>query len=136
MRTIVIELLKRYSWAPIGVIVAHSILGEVFNHEPYVDPAMHFLGGAAIAYFLRNAAVLSPQYIGKPTAFGLDLGAFGMACFAAVTWEFIEWCAGIFLKTNIYNTADSPLRDLAIGLTGAIIYLLLRRVMRLKSRSS
>lgn len=116
MKQLVIQLLKQTAWAPIGVVFLHEICGELFGREPYVDPAVHFLGGAAITYFLRTAAVLSVKYIGHPTELGFDIGAFGLACIAAVFWEFGEWFSDGFLGTNIQRSGGAPLRDLAIGL--------------------
>ncbi len=121
-----IHLMKRASWAPIAVVAVHAICGEIFGHEPYVDPAMHFLGGAAIVYFLRTATVLFVDIVGHPTEFARDLCAWGLACVAAVVWEFGEWFSDAFLGTNIQWSGSAPLRDIAYGLCGASIYLMLR----------
>lgn len=121
-------LIKRAAWAPLGVVILHAICGEVFGHEPYVDPVMHVLGGAAIAYFLRMAAVLSADYIGRLNDRGLDLLSFGLASVAAVVWEFGEWLSDIWLGTSIQHSGSAPLRDLAVGLLGAAVYLLVRRL--------
>ena len=95
----------------------------------YVDPVMHFLGGAAIVYFLRSAAILLTPRLGTPSALGLDLGSFGIACFIAVVWEFGEWFSDVFLGTDIQRSGGAPLRDLAVGLLGAGAYLVLRRIV-------
>lgn len=126
MNRIFFRLLKEVAWAPVGVLIAHAILGARLGHEPYVDPVMHFLGGAAIAYFLRRAAALSPQLVGAPSNIGLSILAFGMACFAALVWEFGEWSSDIILGTHIQIHAANTLRDLSLGVGGACVYLCVR----------
>ena len=44
-------------WAPIAVVVLHWAAGGLLGHEPYVDPVMHFLGGAAAAFFRSLASI-------------------------------------------------------------------------------
>src|SRR5262245_7371077 len=101
MNRVIVPLAKEVAWAPLGVFIVHAILGKLFHHEPYVDPVMHFLGGASIAYFARRAGELTPHYIGTPSGAGLNLLAFGMACFAALMWEFGELFSDIALGTHI-----------------------------------
>ncbi len=128
MKQMIIQLLKRAAWAPLGVVILHAICGDIFGHEPYVDPIMHFLGGAAIAYFLRAAAELFSRLTGPLTDWGFDLMSFGLASVAAVVWEFGEWLSDVWLGTNIQHSGSAPLRDLALGLFGAAAYLLFRRL--------
>jgi hypothetical protein len=85
-----------------------------------------FSGGAAITYFFRRAAEINPQHIGTPSATGLNLLAFGLACFAALAWEFGELFSDIFLGTNIQRNAPNTLRDLGLGVGGACLYVVVR----------
>jgi hypothetical protein len=130
MRQVVVQLAKEVAWAPVAIFIIHAILGHIFGHEPYVDPVMHFMGGVAITYFLRRAVEIAPQYLGTPSGLGVDLLAFGLACFAALVWEFGELFSDIFLGTNIQRGAPNTLRDLALGLGGACVYLIVRRFCR------
>lgn len=136
MKQTVIQISKEVAWAPLGVFIAHAILGRLLGHEPYVDPAMHFLGGAAIAYFIRRAAELIPQWVGTPSSLGFDLIAFGLACFAALFWEFAELFSDIFLDTRIQISARNTLRDLALGVMGATTYLALRFISSKGSKAT
>ncbi len=126
MKAILKQLAREVAWAPITVFVAHEVAGGIFGHEPYVDPVMHFLGGAAMAYFLRRVAKLSPRLLGSPSALALDLLAFGMTGFVAIVWEFGELGSDIFLGTNIQFSAANTLRDLGLGLGGAVLALLMQ----------
>jgi len=134
MRSIFRLLLKEVAWAPFAVIVGHWLFADIFGHEPYVDPIMHFLGGAAAAYFLRRLAELSPAMVGRPSKLGHDLLAFGLCCVAALIWEFGELASDIFLGTNIQRSAPNTLRDLALGASGGFAVLLLLRALRRSSR--
>lgn len=72
-----IEFIRRVvaeaAWPGIVVLVAHAVLGELFGHEPYVDPAMHFLGGLAAAFFFMRLPRLLPGLLGEPTPAALCL---------------------------------------------------------------
>lgn len=126
------QLAKEVAWAPLTVFILHGLFGKLFGHEPYVDPVSHFCGGAAIAYFLRRASEVTPDFIGTPSETGHSLVAFGLACFAALAWEFGELFSDIFLGTNIQRSAPNTLRDLALGVGGAGAYLVVRFVSRRK----
>jgi len=41
------------------VLIAHAVLGDVFGHEPYVDPVMHFAGGVSAAFFFTRIPSLA-----------------------------------------------------------------------------
>ena len=126
MIAIIKQLAREVAWAPVLVFLAHEIAGGIFGHEPCVDPVMHFLGGAAMAYFLRRAAKLTPNLLGAPSAFALDLLAFGLTGFIAMVWEFGELGSDVFLGTNIQVHASNTLRDLGLGLGGACLALVIQ----------
>jgi hypothetical protein len=106
-------------WAPITVLVLHSILGGMFGHEPYVDPVIHFLGGVAAALFFWRAAFYSGRYLGVLSPLALGLMAFGLAATAAVVWEIGEFASDLFLGTNIQRDVSNTMRDLILGVSGA-----------------
>lgn len=106
-------------WAPLVVIVLHYIAGGIFGHEPYVDPIMHFSGGAAAAFFFWQAATCSKGILGNLTPLALALLAFGLASAAAVGWEIAEFASDVFLRTNIQRDIANTMRDLILGLLGA-----------------
>ena len=136
MKPYALRVAYEAAWAPVTVIALHVVLAKIFGHEPYVDPCVHFLGGAAMAFFVRRCAALGPQFVGSPSPLGLDLMAFGLACFAAVFWELGELGSDLVLGTNIQKDAHNTLRDLALGVAGAVAFLATRRVFARDSRKS
>ena len=118
----------RASWAPIAVLVLHSVLGRVLGHEPYVDPLAHFSGGAAMAYFVRAACSVRGGALGAPSALALDLLAFGLAATAAVLWEFGEFLLDVFYGTRIQLSVANTMRDMMLGMAGAVVCVTLGRL--------
>lgn len=119
---------KRASWAPIALLILHGIFAALFGHEPYVDIAAHFLGGAVAAYFVRRCAVSAPAVFGMLSPLTTDLMAIAMATLAAVAWEEAEFLWDLLFGTHIQLWASNTLRDLALGLAGAVALVLVRRM--------
>src|SRR6266571_3295445 len=120
---------REAAWAPISVLVLHSVGGALFGHEPYVDPAMHFLGGVAAAFFLRHACSLVPVLLGSPSPLALDLLAFGLTCTLALCWEFAEFFADQYFGTQMQRGVPNTMRDLLLGTFGAAFYITGLRVV-------
>ena len=120
------------AWPGIAVLLLHSILGAWLGHEPYVDPVMHFSGGGAAAYFFWRGGLIAARQIGTPTRLGLDLFALGLTCMVAVFWEFAEYFVNVNFGSRMERGLGNSLRDLAIGVTGALTYI---GVNRLRGRS-
>ena len=68
-------------WAPLTVLIAHHILARMFGHEPFVDPVMHFSGGAAAALVVRYAWSPRPVWANLFNSAGLP----------AVTFRTDDW---------------------------------------------
>ena len=109
-------------WAPIFVYTAHKLAGKWIDHEPYLDPIIHFAAGAAIALFFFHLIASWQRYSGEPFARPVLL-AFWLAVLVAVAWELMEY----FLLVNANWTAGwrllNTFRDLALGSIGAAILL-------------
>ncbi len=134
------ETLKRVAreaaWAPAAVLVLHAAGGHLFRHEPLVDPMAHLLGGAAVAFFVRRACSIARERLGALSPFSLDLLAFGLACAAALLWEFGELLSDIYLGTQAQASLAETLRDLVLGVVGAVAYLSLARMARRPGREN
>jgi len=72
-REFIFQLCRQVLWAPMGVMIVHGVAGQMFGHEPYVDPIMHFSGGLAAAFFFSRACLIAPELFGKPSRLGIDL---------------------------------------------------------------
>jgi len=121
------RLLLQAGWAPLAVIVAHEVGARSFGHEPVVDPVMHFSGGAAAAFFVQRACAVGGRVFGSPSPLGADLLALGLACAAALFWEFGEQLCDIYLGTHAHTSVTGTLRDLELGVAGAALYLAIGR---------
>jgi len=119
---------REAAWAPIAVVILHSLAGKLFGHEPYVDPVMHFLGGFAIAFFFYRLFTLPFELFSTPSRLTLNLLAFGLACTAALFWEFGEFFTDQWFGTHMQRGLDNTMRDLLLGTSGAVVYLALKRL--------
>ena len=122
---------RRAGWAPAAVLLLH--LGLVYGFDAYerfspLDIPMHFLGGAAMAY-LAEHLYREGQRGGALTVgagFFRALLLVSFAALAAVLWELAELASDRYLGTRYQVSLADTMRDLFMGLLGAVTYLLLR----------
>jgi|CXWL01.1.fsa_nt_gi hypothetical protein len=119
-RSSFVKRLGPIAWAPPAVFLGHALAAALFGHEPYVDTASHFLGGAAMAHFLDRLPRLAPARLGSPSPFLRRFAVVGGATIVALLWELAELASDLFLGTRIQLSAANTLRDLTLGLAGAI----------------
>ena len=117
------HLVVTAGWAPLAVVAAHAVAAALFGHEPRLDPAMHFLGGAAIAYFLNHALATWKAAFGHPAPLVRRLVVFCMATTVAVFWEFAEYFAGAALGLYSQMSLRETMGDLVFGCAGAGVFL-------------
>ena len=130
-----LEISIKALWAPPLVFILHSLAARRYGHEPYVDPIIHFAGGAAVAWLFWQSACCLRRYLGNPPVLRLALLAFGMATLTAVGWEFMEY--GLSVSKGYAENWDllNSLRDLVLGMGGAALVLGIATRGRLKDRS-
>jgi hypothetical protein len=116
-----LEMLRKASWAPLAVLLGHAIAGKVFGHEPYVDPVMHFFGGAAIAYFFYYSLQIMYRESGFASRLTILCIAVSLACNAALFWEFGEFVSDRVFGTNVQRDLMNTMRDLILGALGASV---------------
>jgi hypothetical protein len=124
-----IKIGRGVAWAPLSVLIGHSIFAKFFGHEPYVDPVMHFSGGVAAAYFFRKVSMMGNGLLGELTDFSRDLLSFALTCSIALFWEIAEFSSDTFLGTDVQTSNANTMSDLILGAVGAIMFLLLRRLL-------
>ena len=110
------------AWPGIAVFLTHAALGEIFGHEPYVDPVMHVSGGTAAAYFFARVPSLLPRQLGTPTRATTYLLSFGLTAAVAIVWELIEFLSDHFFATHSQLSVGNTMRDLFNGLVGATLF--------------
>jgi len=132
---VVLRRLLLAACAPISVVVVHQVLTAVLGHQAQLDPAMHFLGGAAVAFFCRRALILGANWFGSPAPAARALIVFCMASTAALFWEFMEFLAGGtvgYSQISLRETMD----DLLLGCAGAVVFLAIRAIRPTRSPRS
>jgi hypothetical protein len=122
------------AWPGLVVLVSHTVLGEVFGHEPYVDPAMHFAGGMAAAFFFTRLPRLLPDYFGDPTPTVIGLLGIGLTSTVAVLWELGEFLSDVYLGTHIQRSVGNTMRDLVNGMVGGGVLVIGERLFRTDPR--
>lgn len=80
---------------------------------------MHFLGGAAAAYFIAHALLEWEEFFGRPSPWGRRLVVFALATTVAVFWEFLEFTAGASLGLYSQLSLGETMGDLLFGCAGA-----------------
>lgn len=120
---------RETAWAPIGVFVLYFIglLLGFYDRYPFMDIPTHFLGGVVITYFYRSAIHHAQKFTGDiPLSIQIIL-AFTSTGTTTVLWEFYENISDYFFATHhVFGLADT-LRDLLMGLLGALVLSLFYR---------
>ncbi len=132
---VVVRISREALWAPLAVVLLHSLAGGWLGHEPYVDPVMHFAGGVAAAFFFWRSAECCQRYLGNLSVIGLALLAFGLATFAAVAWESVEFLRDTYRGTSMQRGLANTMRDLFLGVSGAVLFVGMNTQIKLRSRS-
>jgi hypothetical protein len=117
------------AWAPLGV-VAFYLIGlafHLYDLYPPLDIPTHFMGGVAITYFYRSAIRNSQSFAGDIPLPIQVLFAFACTGTTTVLWEFYENIADYFLGTHMVLGLTDTLKDMFLGLFGALILSLLYR---------
>lgn len=131
---LLLRLLVNPGWAPLGVVVLHLGLAE-FGLTQNFDQHLHFLGGAALAYFVQG--LLARLHSNGVTVSGWIqyLLAFTAACTVALLWEFWEFASDRWLGTMLQKSLHDTNLDLVLGSLGAIAALVLIATGRVLFRS-
>jgi hypothetical protein len=121
--TWIITTLREAAWAPLSVVLFYGLglaLGW-YDLYPALDIPSHLMGGMAITYFYRSAIQNSQKYIGEiPNPIQI-LFAFTATGTTAILWEFYENLSDYLLQTRHVFGLNDTLKDLALGLLGALL---------------
>ena len=117
------QVVKEAAWAPASVYAAHHLVTEWLDHEPYVDPVMHFAGGAAVAFLFWRSITIWQRQRGDFAAAKPVLLVFGLAVLVAMAWELMEYLIFFYNGTTKWWSLLNTLRDVALGATGAAVLL-------------
>ena len=115
-------MLLEPGWAPFSVIALHLVFAEYGLTERF-DHLLHFLGGAAITYFLYQVMKLG-SFLPDGYRWMNYVCAFTTGCTVAVFWEFAEFASDVFRQTSVQQSLQETMLDLVFGVLGAIAALL------------
>ena len=126
-------LFRKALWPPIAVFLFFLAGGELFGHEPYVDPAAHFLGGMAIAHCFLQLALMYRRPLGLRSPILIHAIALSFAFNAALFWEFLELGLRMFYHGASLRGSDDTMEDLLLGAGGAVILIVVRFLVRARN---
>ena len=124
-----VSTLKEAAWAPLGVVGFYlfGLALHLFDKFPSLDVPTHFLGGVAITFLYRSAIRNSQKIVGD-IPFSIQI-IFAFTCTGTtiILWEFYENILDYFLNTHMVLGLVDTLKDMFMGLLGALILSLLYR---------
>jgi len=124
MRSWLKRTFQEAAWAPLAVFCFYAIAAKGFNVYilyPWLDMPTHFVGGIAITYFFRVAAVHAQELVGSiPRSIQLGL-SLGLTAATVVIWELLEFLSDITFGTRMNLGVSDTLSDLFFGLLGALV---------------
>lgn len=136
MNNRITQLLRVAAWAPLLVLVAH----QISMRTPWrsdLNWTIHFLGGAAAAYFVYHAARTYARELGPLRPLAHHLLAFALASVVAIGWEFAEFVIDHLWRWRLQQSLTDTMGDLFFGMLGAICALgLLASVAALRLNAS
>jgi len=115
---ITVQIGTKALWAPALVFILHAVTADWLGHEPYVDPVIHFCGGAAIAFFFWRAAECCQRSISGRWVFGLTT-------LVAIAWEIMEYLLLTYRGWAMNWDPANSFRDLFLGMCGAALIIFL-----------
>ena len=125
-RSVAFQLMREAGWAPFAVLVFHAIVVRT-PYRAALDNMNHFLGGAAIAFFLLHGMRLAlPNRLSSRTS---NFFAFSLACTVAVFWEIAEFAGDQLFGKHVQISLPETMWDLIFGILGAAITLSLLAIL-------
>jgi hypothetical protein len=120
MNGVLTGLLREAAWAPAGVLV----LSVIAIASPYAEDLywpLHFLGGAALAFFFFQALRITGDLVGPVRVRARYVFAFALACTVAIFWELAEFAVDEIAGTQLQEDLWDTMVDLLLDLLGAAV---------------
>lgn len=115
----ILRLLRTAAWAPVVVLLLHQLsMRSVWRSE--LNWVIHYLGGAAAAYFLYHALHVFVRELGPLRRPAHHLLAFALTAVVALGWEFAEFAIDHLLRWRLQQSLTDTMGDLFFGLLGAL----------------
>ena len=128
---------KKAAWAPITVFAIHMLVVQAFHlyiRFPHIDALEHFTGGVVMAYFFYHILSSVRSMVFQPAYATLLQNKIVVLAVTttAVLWEFCEFILDYTFMIDALRqgTVADTMADIALGMTGAICYLVARRTKK------
>lgn len=123
----ILATLRASAWAPLSVFGFYlfGVALGLFDLYPFLDIPTHFLGGVAITYLYRSAIRNSQKIFGEIPSPIQVIFAFTCTGTTIILWEFYENIMDYFLHTHMVLGLSDTLKDMLMGLLGALVLTLL-----------
>jgi hypothetical protein len=115
-------------------VLALNALAVRAPYRPEIFSLLHFLGGAAVAYFFMHLLLGAERWFGKPKPIVCYAASFALACTAAVFWEIGEYACDSLLGTAMQDGLGDTMGDLIFSALGAAVSLALVALSRKEAR--
>jgi hypothetical protein len=125
----ILTTLRESAWAPLSIFGLYlvGVTLDLYDLIPALDIPTHFLGGVTITYFYRFTLRNSQKFLGEIPLPVRILCAFTCTGTTVVFWEFYENILDHFLHTQLVMGLTDSLKDMFLGLSGALILTLFYR---------
>jgi hypothetical protein len=124
-----VVVLKESAWAPLSVVGFYGIglALHLFDKIPPLDIPTHFMGGVTITYLYRSAIRNVQNMTGEIPLPVQIFFAFTCTGTTVVLWEFYENIMDHFFGFHMVLGLGDTIKDMAMGLLGALVFSLLYR---------
>lgn len=127
---IVLVLFARAAWAPILIFILHGLFSgiiPVYKNYPWSDMPMHYFGGMSIAYAYSTIFAALPEGLmtREVRPYAEAILVISLTTTTAVIWEFGEYTSDAVFGTHALDVVHDTLQDLALGMAGAVTYVLI-----------
>lgn len=121
--------LRESLWAPLSVFGFYLIglIFHLYDLFPTLDIPTHFMGGMTITYFYRIAIRNSQRLVRNIPPPIRVIFAFTCTGTTIILWEFYENILDYFLRTHMVLGLFDTLKDMFVGLLGALVFTLFYR---------
>jgi hypothetical protein len=128
-RSILVRVLREAAWAPLAVLVSYAVLPAT-PFQPDLYWPLHFLGGAAMAFFFLQVLQMAGSVPGTLRSVGRYLAAFAAACTVTVFWEIAEFAWDQLTGSRLQRDLQETMGDLIFAVLGTASALGLMAIAR------
>jgi len=112
------RVLLQALWAPASILMLSVVVARLARADGLWS-LLHFLGGAAVAFFYcRLAGIALPMTVAWRYLF-----AFALACTTALGWELAEFAIDQVAGTSLQEGRVDTMSDLMLSVCGAALFL-------------